>query len=98
MEDKKLAKDRNIFTEDKKVLEFIEYCKSVYSKDIEEIRLSNDNELKQWQIFVKEGTPGFIWMPIDMSVERIENLSGQEIKLINSRYKIKEIDGRKKSK
>lgn len=65
----KLPKGNRIFTENPTVLEFIEYCKENYSKDIRNISLSlydeDDAEGNEWQLTVRETSEnneqGLVW-------------------------------------
>jgi hypothetical protein len=84
----KLAKENLVFIKDPKTLEFLKYCKETYSKNIKSINLQLNEEYDDWQMTVKEGDTGFMWVPwfIPTSTEVIIEGSMYSDKPINTKY------------
>ena len=99
----KLPKGNRIFVSNPIVLEFIEYCKEKYSKDIRNINLSlydeEDAEENEWQLTVKETSEnreqGLVWVAWHIPsnpVVKIDDIQISNLKVIGSRYK--KVDGK----
>lgn len=67
----KFPKNNRVFTQELKVLEFIEYCKNKYSQNIRDIKLTlydeDDAEGNEWQLNISEcsknNKQGTMWAP-----------------------------------